>query len=123
MKEDANASVGTIEQYLLRFPAQVQEKLRTVRDIIAQASPGATEKISYGIPTFYLRGNLIHFAAFKHHIGLYPGAEGVEYFRERLLNAGYRISEGTIRFPLDQPLPESLIREIAEHCYERQKKI
>lgn len=115
--------IQTIDAYIRSFPLEVQEKLRLLRTWISFCAPEATEKISYGIPTFYFRGNLIHFAAFKHHIGLYPGADGVAHFRERLIAEGYRISKGTIQFPNDMPISKELVMEIVKYRYAQQKNI
>ena len=101
-----------IDEYIANFPPEIQEKLETVRATIRKAAPKAEEAISYMMPTFKLHGNLVHFAAFKNHIGFYPGAGGVEAFKEEL--AKYEISKGTIRFPLDQRLPLLLIRKIVQ---------
>ena len=101
-----------IDEYIAGFSPEIQEKLETVRAAIRKAAPKAEEAISYMIPTFRLHGNLVHFAAFKNHIGFYPGAGGVEAFKEEL--AKYEISKGTIRFPLDQRLPLLLIRKIVQ---------
>ena len=100
----------SIDDYIETFPAQVQERLQAVRQTIQAAAPGATEKISYGIPTFALGGNLVHFAAFKKHLGLYPGAEAVAVFAAEM--AGYKRSKGTIQFPFERPLPLDLIGKI-----------
>jgi uncharacterized protein YdhG (YjbR/CyaY superfamily) len=112
VKEDKRIPVS-IYEYIAAFPVAVQELLRLVRDTIRQAAPEAGEKISYRIPTFTLHGNLIHFAAFKNHIGLYPGSEAIEAFREELLD--YRTAKGTIQFPLDRPIPVALIAKIVEY--------
>ncbi len=100
----------TIDAYIATFPEATQAILTELRQVIHAAAPEAAEKISYQMPTFYLQGNLVHFAAFQHHIGLYPGASGVAAFTEKL--ADYKTSKGTIQFPTDQPLPYDLIREI-----------
>lgn len=102
-----------ITDYILQFPADVQQKLNELRTAILEIVPDATEKIAYGIPTFYVNGNLVHFAAYQHHIGLYPGASGIDAFREEL--APYKLSRGTVQFPLDQPLPMELIRRIVQY--------
>lgn len=108
---DANATSPTaIDEYIARFPPDIQAILQQIRAVIRQAAPGATEKISYQMPTFYLNGNLVHFAAFKKHIGLYPAPSGVEAFQEEL--APYRKAKGTIQFPLDKPIPYDLIARI-----------
>lgn len=110
-----------IDEYISDFPVDVQTKLKELRQIIHEAAPEATEKISWGMPTFYLRGNLIHFAAHKKHIGLYPGAEAIEYFIEDLKT--YKTSKGAIQIPLDQALPVKLITKITKFNIERNLKI
>lgn len=102
----------SIDDYIARFPPELQVKLEKIRLTIRKAAPQAEEAISYMIPTFKLQGNLVHFAAYKNHIGFYPGAGGIEAFRDEL--AVYEISKGTIRFPLDQPIPYALIGKIAK---------
>jgi uncharacterized protein YdhG (YjbR/CyaY superfamily) len=102
----------TIDEYIAGFPDDVQEKLQQIRVTIRTAAPDAEEKISYQMPTFYLKGNLVHFAAFKKHIGFYPTPTGTEQFQKEL--AAYKVSKGTIRFPLDQPIPLDLITEIVK---------
>jgi uncharacterized protein YdhG (YjbR/CyaY superfamily) len=101
---------GTIDQYISEYPGDVQNKLQQIRKLISKNAPGAEECISYGIPTFRLNGNLIHFAAYKNHIGLYPGASGIEAFSDQL--GGYETSKGTVQFPLDKPIPVKLIKDI-----------
>jgi uncharacterized protein YdhG (YjbR/CyaY superfamily) len=100
----------TIDEYISGFPPDVQEKLTRIRSIIHDAAPQAEETIKYQIPTFVLNGNLVHFAAFKSHIGLYPTPSGIEKFKDELIDV--EISKGTIRFPLDRPIPYDLISEI-----------
>lgn len=99
-----------VEEYIALHSPPVQEKLREIRRIITQAAPQATETISWQMPTYVQHGNLVHFAAHKTHIGFYPGAEGVSAFTAKL--EPYHTSKGAIQFPLTQPLPEALIREI-----------
>lgn len=103
----------TIDEYIAQYPPNVQELLGRVRETLRTALPNATEKISYGIPTYYQGGNVIHFGAAKKHIGLYPGADGVAAFAGRL--GAYTVSKGAIQFPLDQPIPYALIAEIAAY--------
>ena len=100
----------TIDAYIAGCPAEVQALLQKIRETIHQAAPDAQEKISYGMPTFYLHGNLVHFAAHKKHIGFYPAPSGVEAFAEAL--APYETSKGAVQFPLERPIPFDLIREI-----------
>lgn len=99
-----------IDEYIERYPKDVQAKLRKIRATIRTAAPTATEAISYQIPTFKLAGNLIHFAAFPKHISLFPTSSGVAKFQKEL--AGYETSKGTIQFPLDRPIPYGLITRI-----------
>ncbi len=111
------------DEYLSSFSGETRKKLDTLRKTIRDIVPPETkEKISYGIPTFTYRGNLVHFAGYKTHIGFYPGAAPVETFKEYL--GSYKTSKGTIQFPLDNPLPLDLIRNIVNVCIERnlQKK-
>ena len=99
-----------IDDYIAGFPDEVQQKLQKMRETIRDAAPDAVEKISYQMPTFALEGNLVHFAAFKHHIGFYPAPRGIEAFQEEL--AAYKGGKGSVQFPLDQPIPYDLIRRI-----------
>ena len=109
----------SIDQYISTFPEDIQLKLKRIREIIQKEAPEATEKISYQMPTFYLSGNLVHFAAFKNHIGFYPTPSGVEAFQKKLEK--YQTSKGAIQFPLDQELPVNLIREIVQYRLEENK--
>ncbi|MBS1792059.1 MAG: DUF1801 domain-containing protein [Acidobacteria bacterium] len=102
----------TIDEYIADFPPEIQEKLQKIRETIRKAAPKAEEAISYMMPTFKLYGNLVHFAAFKNHIGFFPGAAGVEVFKDELTK--YETSKGTIRFPLDQRIPLPLITKIVK---------
>lgn len=111
MKSDQPAPKN-IDEYIANFPPEVQEKLETIRATIRKAAPKAEEAISYMIPTFKLHGNLVHFAAYKNHIGFYPGAGGIAAFQEEL--AGYETSKGTVQFPLDKRLPLTLITKIVK---------
>ena len=99
-----------IDEYIARFPADVQEKLTKLRAMIRGAAPDAEEKISYQMPTFTLAGNLVHFAAYKNHIGFYPTPSGIEKFKSEL--SVYKGAKGSVQFPLDQPIPYDLVREI-----------
>lgn len=110
--ERNKSTPNSIDEYISRFSAEVQETLQTLRKVLHETAPEATEKISYQMPTFYLRGNLVYFAAYKNHIGFYPGASGIEAFSAKLLE--YKWAKGTVRFPLDKPLPYDLIREIVK---------
>lgn len=102
----------TIDDFIARYPDEVRQILTQLREVIRQAAPAAEEAISYGIPTFRLHGNLVHFSAYARHIGFYPAPSGVEAFKEEL--RPYAQSKGAVQFPLDQPLPYDLVRRIVE---------
>lgn len=102
--------VQNIDSFIVGFPAEVQAVLQELRVLIHREAPGCAEDIKYGIPTFVLNGNLVHFSAYKSHIGFYPGASGIAHFENRLQQ--YKLSKGTVQFPLGQPLPFDLIAEI-----------
>jgi uncharacterized protein YdhG (YjbR/CyaY superfamily) len=102
----------TIDDYINACPDAVQEKLRAIRQLIHEVAPTAEEAIAYQMPTFKLYGNLVHFAAFTHHIGFYPTPSGTDAPIAGL--AAYKTGKGTLQFPLDQPLPLSLLRELVE---------
>ena len=109
-----------IEEYIAVQDAQVQPRLKEVRDILAEALPAAEERISWSMPTFWKGRNIIHFAAAKKHIGLYPGDGAIEAFKKEL--TGFDVSKGAIRLPYDQELPADLIARIARWCYEEYRK-
>jgi uncharacterized protein YdhG (YjbR/CyaY superfamily) len=109
MEEKKNA-VNTIDDYILQFSASVQTTLQQLRSVIKEAAPDADEKISWQMPTFVLHGNLVHFAAYKKHVGFYPGASGIEVFKSRLTE--YKTSKGAVQFPIGKPIPYALISEI-----------
>jgi uncharacterized protein YdhG (YjbR/CyaY superfamily) len=100
----------TIDEYIAQYPENIQKILQQIRSVIKEAAPDATEKISYQMPTFYLYGNLVHFAAFKSHIGFYPVPSGIEKFKEEL--SQYKGGKGSVQFSLDKPIPFDLIRRI-----------
>lgn len=105
-------AIVTIDEYIATFPEAVQLTLQELRAAIKSAAPDAAEKISYRMPTFFLKGNLVHFAAYKNHIGFYPAPSGIQAFAKEL--SVYESSKGAIRFPIDQPLPLELIKKIVE---------
>ena len=106
------APAKDIEEYIAGFPSNVQKILQKIRLTIRQAAPGAEEAIKYQIPAFTLNGNLIFFAAYKKHIGLYPAPRGVEKFKKEL--SAYEGGKGTVQFPLDEPVPFDLISRIVK---------
>ena len=110
----------TIDEYIAAQDERVQPRLNEIRAILKKALPEAEECISWSMPTYRKGRNIIHFAAFKKHIGVYPGGEATEKFAEEL--AEYDTSKGTIRLPYDRELPEDLLERIARWCYEKYKK-
>jgi uncharacterized protein YdhG (YjbR/CyaY superfamily) len=107
-----NSTPRTIDEYIASFSSEVQAILEKVRATIKAAAPDAEETISYRIPTFTLHGNLVHFAAFKKHIGFYPAPSGIVKFKNEL--SAYEGAKGSVKFPLDQRIPFSLIRKIVK---------
>lgn len=107
---------NSIDAYIAEQPDNVQLLLNQVRDTLRAALPEAEERISWRMPTYWRKHNIIHFAAFKNHIGLYPGPKAIEVFANQLTE--YKTSKGTIQFPYNKPLPLSLISAIAKWCYE-----
>jgi uncharacterized protein YdhG (YjbR/CyaY superfamily) len=101
-----------IDDYIAGFPEDVQKILEEIRTTIRKAAPGAEETIKYQMPTFTLHGNLVHFAAYKQHIGLYPVPRGIEEFKKAL--SAYEGAKSTARFPLDKPIPFGLISKIVK---------
>jgi uncharacterized protein YdhG (YjbR/CyaY superfamily) len=119
--ENNKVEIKTIEEYILQFPKEKQEKLNQIKEIIRQVVPKeTTEKISWGMPTFYLNGNLVHFAGQKNHIGFYPGASGVENFKQELTE--YKNSKGAIQFDYEKQLPKELIQRIVKFRVEENTK-
>lgn len=109
---EMNKVIGSIDEYIDGFPQEVQELLHQVRAAVRKAAPEAKEKISYAMPTFVLEGNLVHFAAFKNHIGFYALPSGHETFAKEL--ARYHSGKGSVQFPLDEPLPLALITKMVQ---------
>lgn len=97
-----------VDEYINSFSGETRIKLDSLRQTIRSIVPEAREKIAYGIPTFTYHGNLVHFAGYKTHIGLYPGPAPIKQFEKEV--AGFKTSKGTIQFPLDKPLPWDLIK-------------
>ena len=111
----ATSGFNTIDEYISGFPAGVQAKLQEIRGIIQQELPAeVTEAINYQMPTFKLNGNLVHFAAYEHHIGFYPAPSGVASFVEEFEKLGLKWSKGAVQFPIDKPLPKDLISRIVK---------
>lgn len=112
---------ATVDEYIASFPKETQALLEKIRATIRKAVPTeTTEKISYGIPTFVYHGNLIHFAGYTTHLGLYPGGRAIAAFADQLKE--YETSKGTIRLSLDKPLPLDLITRLTKYCVASRSK-
>jgi uncharacterized protein YdhG (YjbR/CyaY superfamily) len=107
-----NVHAKDIDEYIAAFPDDVQQLLQQVRATIQKAAPDATEDIRYAMPTFRLNGNLVHFAGYKNHIGFYPAPTAGEAFKKEL--SVYKTGKGSVQFPIDQPLPLSLITKMVK---------
>lgn len=108
-----NIKCNTFDEYISSFPKHIQKLLEEIRSAIRNAAPDAEETISYGMPTFKLSGNLVHFAAFKNHIGFYPTPTGIEEFEKEL--SFYKQGKGSVQFPIDKPMPLDLIGKIVKY--------
>ena len=108
----AIGSPKNIDEYIAGFPRDVQKILKQIRTTIKKVAPDAEEAIKYGIPTFVLNENLVHFAAFKNHIGFYPTPSSIEAFKDELFR--YESAKGSVQFPIDEPMPLSLIGKIVK---------
>ena len=108
----------TVDEYILAQDETIRKQLEDVRQVLISRLPDATEKISWSMPTYWKDHNIIHFAAQKKHIGLYPGPEAVEHFSDKLNQAGLKYNKGSIQIPYSDELPLQLISEIADWCRE-----
>ena len=106
------STASSIDDYIAGFPPETRKTLEELRALIRASAPDATETISYAIPTFDLNGHLVHFAGYKQHIGFYPTGRGVEAFKEEL--KPYKSGKGSVQFPVDEPLPDDLVRALVE---------
>jgi len=111
--------IRTIYEYIGTFPKHVQKKLESIRKLIAKLAPDAQEKTSYQMPTFYLNGNLVHFAGFQNHIGFYPTPHGISEFQKEL--SKYKNGKGSVQFPLDEPLPMKLIERMVKYRIQKNR--
>lgn len=112
---------SVIDDYISQFEPALQERLWEIRRIILEAAPNASESFSYQMPTFVFFGNLVHFAAFKNHIGFYPAPSGIEAFKDEI--SVYKWAKGSVQFPLDQPIPYDLIRRIVLFRVEENQRL
>ena len=110
--DSKKSGINSIDEYIATFPKDIQNILQELRATIKAAAPDAEEKISYQMPTFFLNGNLVHFAAFKKHIGFYPTPSGIEAFQKEL--SVYEGAKGSVQFPIDEPMPLKLISRIVK---------
>jgi uncharacterized protein YdhG (YjbR/CyaY superfamily) len=110
--ESKKVGFTSIDEYIATFPQDIQDILEKLRSTIRKAAPNAEETINYQMPTFTLKGNLVHFAAFKKHIGFYPTPSGIEKFKKEL--SVYEGAKGSVQFPLDRPIPYDLISKIVK---------
>ena len=110
--DSAKSGFNSIDEYIATFPKDIQKILEELRATIKAAAPDSEEKISYQMPTFFMNGNLVHFAAFKKHIGFYPTPSGIEAFQKEL--SAYEGAKGSVQFPLDKPMPLKLITRIVK---------
>ena len=117
--EKQTKKIRTMDEYIGSFPKDVQEKLESIRKLVAKLAPDAQEKISYQMPTFYLNGNLVHFAAFQNHIGFYPTPHGISEFQDEL--SKYKNGKGSVQFQLDEPLPMKLIERIVKYRIQKNR--
>ncbi len=119
--ETEKASFTNIDEYIAGTAPEIRTKLSALRAVIREEAPDAEERISWGMPTFTLHGDLVHFALHKNHIGFYPGSSGILAFQEDL--SGYKTSKGAIQFPLSEPLPLDLIRRIVRFRAEENARL
>ena len=114
--ETKSSKPSSVDEYIAQYPPDVQTIMNQVRSVIKEAAPAAKERISYGMPGFYLNGMLVWFGGHKNHIGFYPTGEGIEVFKNDL--ARYKTSKGAVQFPLDEPMPYDLIKKIVRYRLE-----
>jgi uncharacterized protein YdhG (YjbR/CyaY superfamily) len=112
--------IETVDEYILQFEPKTQQLLKEIRTFILMIAPQTQETISYQMPTYKYYGNLVHFAAHAHHIGFYPGPEGIEAFKDKF--AGLKYSKGAVQFDMDKPIPFDLIKEIVMYRLAENKR-
>ena len=114
-------TVSTINEYIARFPSEVQVLLQEMRNVISENALGATEDIKYAMPTFVLEGNLVHFAGYKNHIGFYPGPSGIKEIGPEIEK--YVWAKGSVQFPLDKEIPFDLVKRIVRFRVEENMRL
>jgi uncharacterized protein YdhG (YjbR/CyaY superfamily) len=117
---DKAIKYNSVDDYINSLPTRAKTHLETIRSIVKKVAPNAEETIKYGIPTFRLNGNLVHYAAFSNHIGFYPTPSGISAFKKEL--SQYKTAKGSVQFPLDKPLPTELIHRIVEFRVQESQK-
>ncbi len=110
--EDQKSVPATVDEYIAQFPEDVRQVLNQMRATVKENAPQAEERISYGMPGYFMKGRLVWFGGFKKHVSFFPTTSGIEHFQEEL--AGYKQSKGTVQFPLDKPIPYDLIAKIVK---------
>ncbi|MDR0383133.1 MAG: DUF1801 domain-containing protein [Spirochaetaceae bacterium] len=120
MAEKTKPKIATIDEYIMGFEPAIQKTLKELRDFVKAEVPETTEKISYGMPTFCLNGNLVHFAAFNDHYGFFPTPSGINKFEDEL--APYRTGKGTLRFPFNEPIPWDVLKKVIRYRVEENLK-
>lgn len=116
-----SGDMSVIDDYLAEHDGEHLRLMNELRALITSHAPEATEALSWGMPTFKLNGNLVHFAAGKNHVGLYPGADGVAFVADAVDELGLKRSKGTIQLPLDRPLPVALVSRLLDMRVEKQR--
>ena len=111
-RAQAPSAAADVDAYIAGFPPAVRKRLRDMRSTIRKAAPEATERIAYGVPTFHMNGNLVHFAGFANHVGFYPAPSAIAAFRAPL--AKYKTAKGSVQFPHDEPLPLALVARMVK---------
>lgn len=118
-REKTKPAFSSVDEYIASYSGDIRQRMETLRKIILECSPEITEKISWGMATFVLNGNLVHFSGEKKHMGFHPAPSAIEAFRDRL--GDYKYSKGTIQLPYDKPMPYDLLREITVFRVREQK--
>ncbi|MFD2117997.1 DUF1905 domain-containing protein [Paenibacillus yanchengensis] len=121
-RESAKPDYNTIDEYIARYDSDVRMRMEKLRELIHECSPDITEKILWGMATFVLNGNLVHFSGEKRHLGFHPTPSVIASFAERLTSSGYKYSKGTVQFPYDKPLPYDLLKEMVQFRVREQIK-
>jgi len=117
---DTSSKPSSIDEYIAGFTGETAARMTRLRSLIHQCHPGITEKLAWGMPTFVLNGNLVHFSGETRHMGFHPGKEAIDAFAPRFGDLTH--SKSTLRLPYDRPMPWELLREMVEYCVEQNLK-